>query len=191
MSSHLVIADIGSLEELREGATSEDMSLVEQFGSEKRQCEVLAWRKIVRSELGEGCKISYDEYGAPALDIPNRYISISHSKCKVAVLFSDAPCAVDIEQTDRDFRKVASRYLSEGEQALAEEYNLYGEMWCAKEALYKYHKRGNLDFAEDIRIVDYKADTRHFVGQILDGAPINVALDGDETLIIATIVREE
>ena len=187
MSSHLVIAKIGTIEELRRSATSDDMHLVEAFGSENRQREALAWRAIVRRELGAECRISYDEWGAPQVDLPNTFISVSHSKEQVAVLFSDAPCAVDIEQTERDFARVASRYLSDNEQSLAELHKLHAELWCAKEALYKYHKRGGLDLRRDIKIVEYDSEKSRFVATILDGEDIEVALSRQADIVVAQI----
>ena len=135
MSSRLVIEPIASEEALRECATAADLAFVEQYGSASRRCEVLAWRAIVRRELGAEVAISHDDYGAPKVDNPNTHISVSHSRDRVAVLFSNGVCAVDIESVERDFRKVASRYLSAEEQALAERYDIFAEMWSAKEAL--------------------------------------------------------
>ena len=187
MSSHLVIAKIGTIEELRSGATRDEWHLVESFGSERRQREALAWRAIVRREVGAECHISYDEWGAPQVDVPNTFISVSHSKEQVAVLFSDASCAVDIEQAERNFRKVASRYLSAEELALAESQSLYAELWCAKEALYKYHKKGGLDLVDSIKILDYDSEKSLFVATILDGEPIEVALSRQADVVVAQI----
>lgn len=187
MSSHLVIAKIGTIEELRHSATSDDLHLVEEFGSENRQREALAWRAIVRRELGAECRISYDEWGAPEVDVKNTFISVSHSKNQVAVLFSDAPCAVDIEQAERNFRKVASRYLSDDELALAESKALFAELWCAKEALYKYHKKGGLDLVKDIKIVEYDSEKSRFVATILDGEAVEVALSRQVDIVVAQI----
>lgn len=187
MSSHLFIESIGSEEVLRECANSADTAVVEHIANRNRRCEVLAWRAIVRRELGAEVQIGYDEYGAPQVDTPNRYISVSHSKGVVAVLISDAPCAVDIEQTNRDFCKVASRYLSDNERVIAEQNNLFAELWCAKEALYKYHKVGKLDFIRDVVIRDYSPQRGVLTATICNGEPISVELRNNGELAIAII----
>ena len=187
MNSSLFIESISSEEVLRESANGADIAAVEHISNINRRCEVLAWRAIVRRELGAEVQIGYDEYGAPQVDIPTTYISVSHSKGAVSVLISDAPCAVDIERAERDFCKVASRYLSEREMAMAEENNLFAEIWCAKEALYKYHKVGKLDFVRDVVIRDYSPQRGVLTATICDGEPIEVEVATDGDLIIATI----
>ena len=187
MGSRLFIERIGELEELRKGATSEDLCFVEQFSSENRRREVLAWRAIVRREVGEKCRIFHDEWGAPMVDVENVYISISHSKEWVALLISDRACAVDIEGVMRDFRKVSSRYLSEQERRMAEDNDAYAEMWCIKEALYKYHKKGELDFVRDLSILDYDADGGVATASICGGAEIKVTIKRDDNLAVAII----
>ena len=185
MSSRLVIEPIASEEALRECATAADLAFVEQYGSASRRCEVLAWRAIVRRELGAEVAISHDDYGAPKVDNPNTHISVSHSRDRVAVLFSSGVCAVDIESVERDFRRVASRYLSAEEQALAERYDIFAEMWSAKEALYKYYKKGRLDLVKHISIASYESGVLKC--SILDSEPIEVKIKREGDLVIAVI----
>ena len=187
MGSRIVIEPIASEVTLRESATAEDLAFVEQFGSISRRYEVLAWRAVVRRELGCDVEISHDEYGAPMVDNPNIYISVSHSQDMVAVLFSDSKCAVDIESVERNFGKVAARYLSSEEQQLAEQNNLYAEIWCAKEALYKYHKKGGLDLVKDISIETYDVDRGVLQAVILGGEPVEVKIKREGHLVVAVI----
>lgn len=189
MSSHLFIEKIGSEEALMATATIEDRASVASFANARRRCEVLAWRALVRRELGVGVAISHDEYGAPIVDLPDTHISVSHSREKVAVLISDAPCAVDIECVERNFRRVADHYLSTEEQQLAEQYDIYAELWSAKEALYKYHKKGGIDFVRDVVVAEYRPEQRTLVATLFGGEPIEVALQRKDNLVIATISR--
>ena len=187
MGSLFVIEPIAAEATLRESATAEDLAFVEQLGSVSRRCEVLAWRSIVRREVGRDVEISHDEYGAPTLNNPDAHISVSHSRDRVAVLFADGECAVDIESADRDFGRVAARYLSSEEQQLAEQHELYAELWCAKEALYKYYKKGGLDFAKDISIEAFDIDRGVLRCSILGGEQIEVEIRREENLVIAVI----
>ena len=187
MSSRLFIENIDSEEVLKGCVNPEDIAVVENYSNHGRRCESLAWRAIVRREVGKDVRISYDEYGAPQVDLPNYYISVSHSKGVVALLLSDTPCAIDIEQTERNFRRVADRYLSKRECDIAEANDLYAEMWCAKEALYKYYKRGGLDLVDDLVISDYLPQERVLLATILDGEPIRVKIKREGNLAIALI----
>jgi phosphopantetheinyl transferase len=187
MSSSLHIEPIAPESLLRESADAEDLSLVEGFASEHRRREVLAWRAVVRRELGCDVEISHDEYGAPTLNLSNIYISVSHSRDRVAVLFSDGGCAVDIESSERDFGRVATRYLSSEELQLAEQNDLYAEIWCAKEALYKYYRKGGLDFVREISIRSFDSDRGVLQASILGGEPIEVKLSREENFVIAII----
>ena len=187
MHSRLFIEDIASEESLRQGATYEDVAYIEQYSNCNRRREVLAWRAIVRRELGRGIAIGHDEHGAPRVDLPDTYISVSHSRGVVAVMIADAPCAVDVEQTERDFAKVASKYLSDAECLIAEQYNLYAEMWSTKEALYKYYKKGGLDLVRDVVIREYNPSQAQFVASVCGGAPIVVNIARKDNLVMATI----
>ena len=187
MGNRVVIEPIASEETLRASAVAEDVAFVEQFSSASRRCEVLAWRAIVRRELGDDVEISHDEYGAPTVDTPNTYISVSHSRDRVAVQFADGACAVDIESVERDFRRVATRYLTSKEQQLAEQYDLYAEMWSAKEALYKYYSRGGVDFVKDVVVADYDQVRGALRCTIFGGEPIEVKVQREGNLVIAVI----
>ena len=186
MSSSLYIEPIAPESLLRESADAEDLSLVEGFASEHRRREVLAWRAVVRRELGEGVKISHDENGAPQVDIPDTYISVSHSKEMVAVMLSDRPCAVDIECSTRDFRRVAKHYLSEEEIALAEQYDIFAEMWSAKESLYKYHRKGGLNYLCDVKITGYDGAGR-LQAALPDVEHIEIEVERRDGYIVAVI----
>lgn len=187
MSSRLIVENIDSEGALLAISHPEDIAIAQGFSHVNRRCEALAWRAIVRRELGTEVVISYDEYGAPCVNIPDVSIGVSHSRGVVAVIFSATRCAVDIEHKDRDFRKVAERYLSPSEQALAEQYDLYAEIWCAKEALYKYYRRGALDLVKDIKIGAYRLADSVIEATICDGERIEVRLARSGDLVIATI----
>lgn len=187
MNSRLFIEKIRSEEILRGDATSDDLAVVDNFSNEGRRCEVLAWRAILRRELGKQVEISYDEFGAPQVDTPNINISISHSKDAVAVLISERPCAIDIESLNRDFRRVASRYLSAREYEMAERYDLFAEMWSAKEALYKFYRKGGVDLICDIHLHDYFAENSCFTATICEGKMVVVKILREENLVVALI----
>jgi len=100
-------------------------------GLSRRVAERAAWRAIVRERLGlsDDDAIEYNSKGAPVLRGGRGFISVSHTRGWVAVVWSAAgPCAVDIE--------LRTRRLS---AAAAERYSIASiDDWCALEAAYKY-----------------------------------------------------
>lgn len=97
-------------------------------GLSRRVAERNAWRAIVRDRLGDDVNIGYNGNGAPILDPERGFVSVSHTRGWVAVIWSPDPCAIDIEPKGRELSKtVAARY------SIASI-----EDWCALEAAYKY-----------------------------------------------------
>lgn len=164
--NNLFVEPIASEEELRRGATTEELEVVARFASEHRRREALAWRGVVRRELGDECTIGYDEWGAPVVDIAERYISVSHCDKFVAVLISDKPCGVDIESCSRNFGRVEERYMSDRERSLSTDKDWAAMVWSAKEALYKLYRQGGIDFLKDITVVSYDAASQ-LIGALL------------------------
>ena len=109
-------------------------------GLSRRVAERAAWRSVVRERLGEGVATDYNKNGAPVLkrapmsegvpvseNAPG-YISVSHTKGWVAVVWSPAPCAIDIELRERVLLPAA-----------AARYGIATmEDWCALEVRYKF-----------------------------------------------------
>lgn len=168
MANGLFIEQIGSLEHLRSSAAEVDIRFVEQFSCERRVREVLAWRAIVRRELGADVVIDYAPTGTPIIVGSTKHISVSHSSEYVAVAISDAPCGVDIDGIGRNYSRVASRYASDAERALSHDPLLLPALWCAKECLYKYAGRVEVDFLRDINVLAVDFESGIIRARILD-----------------------
>ena len=82
--------------------TASDVASASRFQNDSRRREHLAWRRVVRSELGRGVVIDYNEVGAPVVDTPNTHISVAHCAQSVAVAIANEPVGVDIEALDRN-----------------------------------------------------------------------------------------
>jgi len=172
---------IPSEAELAAAADAEDRASVRGFVSAGRRAERLAWRIMLRETLAEyfgrthpeGLRIEYSASGAPRLkDFPDMNISVSHCRDMAAVAVSravspyagrgcDGMCGVDIERADRNFGRVASRYLSAAERSLSSDPRLPAVVWCAKECLFKMQGREGLDLLRDIAVtgIDFQAGT--------------------------------
>ena len=135
-----------SLEELMQ--QSVDISTPD-FNNEKRKKEYLVSRLLLK-DIAPKTKITYNEYGAPKLE-NGKHISISHSKNLVAIIFSKQKVGLDIEQISEKPLRLSSKFITEdGHQNLTEEKATL--IWCVKEAIFKWHQKGNVDFKKDIKI---------------------------------------
>ncbi len=171
----------------REWVTREEALRAASY-AEGRRREFFAWRMIVRRELGRDLRIGYNEAGAPQLENNPLYISVSHARGYVAVVLSEGRCAIDIESSERNFRRIADHYLSVEEQALSRDERWLGVAWCAKECLVKYAAREGLDLIGDLHLlgVDFK---RGVVRARLDEEPLDIRFSFPEgTNLIQAVI---
>ncbi len=158
----LAVGAIPSYADLLAAATADDLRSVDGFTSASRRAERLAWRALLRETAGIEPCVAYSAAGAPSLiNFPDLNISVSHCRDMVAVAISRSRCGVDIESLDRNFGRVAPRYLSASERSLSGDALLPAAVWCAKECLFKMQGREGLDLLHDIAVtaVDFAAGT--------------------------------
>jgi phosphopantetheinyl transferase len=168
--------------------TAEDIASASRFQRESRRVEHLSWRRIVRRELGRDVDIRYNDVGAPEVDTPNIYISVSHSRDVVVVAISDAAVGVDVERSDRNFEGVRSRIMDAYEQSLSDDALWTAMAWCAKEAAYKLYGRRGIDLLEGIKLKSYNRDIQQ-VGVSIEGVAVAVDFDFSHSgYIVATAV---
>lgn len=121
----------------------------------KRECEVKGTQYILNHLNYEGIKeIRYNEHGKPCLD-SSVNISISHSKGLMGILLNKREsCGLDIEEIGPKAKRVKDKFLSKAELLYLENASekMYVLYWAVKEALFKIHGKGELIFAEHIRI---------------------------------------
>jgi len=120
--------------------------------NEKRKKEFLSSRLLLE-QLNPNAIITYNDFGAPELD-NGKYISISHSKEMVAIIISEQQVGLDIEQISEKALRLAAKFISAKNQS-----NLTKEkatlIWCCKEAVFKWHQKGGVDFINDIIIPEF------------------------------------
>lgn len=124
---------------------SEDV-LLREFGllvdlpvNPRRRLERLAVLNLIK-QLGLGDRYHYQSDGRPYLPTNDSHISISHAGNKVVVAINpNKPIGVDIEQTDRNYKRVAPKYMSQREICHVTNYGAkeLSLIWCVKEAVYK------------------------------------------------------
>jgi phosphopantetheinyl transferase len=139
--------------------------------NEKRKCEYLAVRLLLKKMMLSRHELNYQSSGKPFLDV-DLNISISHSSELVVILLAETRVGVDVESLGRNTVQIASRYLSEAELQEVEKSNnpaftriLY---WSAKEALYKCAFLTGIDFKNNIQINSFRDtnESGHFTGQL-------------------------
>ena len=167
--------------------TASDVASASRFQNDKRRREHLAWRRVVRNELGRGVVIDYNEVGAPIVDIPNMHISVAHGGERVAVAIADERVGVDIENLDRNYERVKSRFMSPTEEALSDMEEWPAMVWTAKEAIYKLYGKREVDLTEDIHITALNTETMTLSAEVRDtkGIVIEVRII-ENSVVVAT-----
>ena len=123
-----------------------------KFKTQNRKKEYFSSRLLL-NELLPNTAISYNEYGAPEIKHDD-FISISHSKNLAAIIISKRKVGLDIEQISEKPLRLSSKFISKGSHSpLSEEKATL--IWCCKEAIFKWHQKGNLDFIADIKIAPF------------------------------------
>ncbi len=169
--------------------TASDVASASRFQNDSRRREHLAWRRIVRYELGRGVMIDYNDVGAPIVDVPNTFISVAHGGERVAVAIADERVGVDIESLDRNFDRIQSRYMTAAEIVLSESEEWAARVWAAKEAIYKLYGKREVDLTEDIRITGLDTKSMTLMAEVRDTKGISVEtkiLENSVMVAIAT-----
>jgi len=124
------------------------------YTSEKRKKEQLISRLMVNKICKNGA-IFYNEFGAPELD-NDKHLSISHSNELVTIIISNKKTGLDIEKISEKALRTASKFVAEKNliKLNKEKATL---IWCIKEAIYKWHQKGGIDFIKDIIIAEFFA----------------------------------
>ena len=120
-----------------------------KFEAEKRKKEFLVSRLLLK-EIHPNQQILYNKYGAPEIRNGNQ-ISISHSKNLAAIASSKHKVGLDIEQISVKPLRLSSKFISKDTcNNLSKEKATL--IWCCKEAIFKWHQKGNIDFKNDIKL---------------------------------------
>lgn len=167
--------------------TASDVASASRFQNDSRRREHLAWRRIVRHELGRKVMIDYNEVGAPVVDAPNTYISVAHGGEMVAVAIANERVGVDIESLDRNFDRILSRYMTAAEIALTASEDWAARVWAAKEAIYKLYGRREVDLTEDIRITGLDTQSMTLMAEVRDTKGIAVETKIVENSVVVAI----
>jgi len=151
--------------------------------TERRKCEWLMVRTLLKDLSGEEKEIAYLPNGKPYLTDHSFYISISHTNYKgiagqatscrpewrhrndkllgfvAIVLDAEKEVAIDIETISPRVLKIKDRFLSEKEaQSISADSEIVHLLlhWSAKESVFKILDTENVDFQSQIHISPFK-----------------------------------
>ena len=114
----------------------------------------LAIRQILKKLNIDPELPQYDQNGAPYLT-DGRYISISHTKDKAAVVIASIPVGIDLEHYQYKIKKVAPRFLHQNEisdSKIYDDIKYLTQIWTAKEALYKIFRKKGISFKSQLQV---------------------------------------
>lgn len=143
----------------------------EVLTNEKRRMERAATLFLLHDFLTVKSALQHHNNGSPYLADSSFHISISHTQQEVAIaLHPLQKVGIDIESTQRNFERVASRFLSEKEKEFCATQTLQCLAWCAKETVFKLADEQGVDFATQIALekFDEKNEGKilaHFFGK--------------------------
>ena len=102
--------------------------------------------------------IQYDELGSPGLNGHDGYISISHCREHIGLLYHPLErCGLDLEERSSRVMKIANRFLNTVEKAWIRRENELDDttlVWSTKEALFKTLGGGGIHFAADLTVYE-------------------------------------
>ena len=127
---------------------AEDLD-TQHINNDKRKKECLTIRVLLQ-QLRLFTEITYNSYGAPEIK-ENNFISISHSEDLTAIIVSKNKVGLDIEKISEKALKLSSKFIKQNTHIpLSKDKATL--IWCCKEAIYKWHQKGNINFSNDIVI---------------------------------------
>jgi 4'-phosphopantetheinyl transferase len=136
----------------------------------------LASRNLLQELFPESSiELLKDEFNKPSLLINRKQhsVSITHSYEYAAVMVSSSQTvALDLEKIDERVNRVARKFIRTDERFDELSYTTrnndsttvyYTIIWSAKETLYKYYSKKELDFLENLRVLPFTINPNGFV----------------------------
>jgi phosphopantetheinyl transferase len=139
----------------------EELNKYRSITNTKRKCEFLSIRKAIQTIYDENEFISYSNNGKPNLAISGHRISISHSKGLLGILLHPKlEVGIDLQHDSPKIVRIKNRFMSDQELTASKNDTWYFlTYWCAKEALYKFYSKGNVDFSKNLYVSPFVLGT--------------------------------
>jgi phosphopantetheinyl transferase len=137
---------------------------------------------------GKQLELNKDENNKPSLKVDGKpyHISITHSFDMAAILVSEQQVvALDLELIDQRIERVMYKFCNEAELAYlqpAQQLEQLTVIWSAKETLYKYYGRKELDFRKNLFIQPFHHQQNNYT---IQGKILSPALEADIKIHVA------
>ncbi len=135
-----------------------DSNLIKAKKNKLVREQFLAVRRTLQLE-DPSYKIRYDESGKPVIN-SDINISISHSKCMAAIVFSEhIKVGIDIEHKENKIINIQNKFLNDSEKlenGYQSNVDYLTMMWTAKESIYKALGIKGISFSDNIVIKNIK-----------------------------------
>lgn len=179
----------------------EERGFLKKLQSNKRYLHWLSSRVMIRKLLNtdEFIEMETARKGKPAMKNFPHELSIAHSHEMAAVIISEENrVGVDIEHIDDKVKRIAHKFLSEEEMEEIDSVHDTEHLiqcWCAKEALFKYYGKGQVDFRQHLHLrhYDYKESGRMEASILKDDCLNNLVVHYQkvEQYMLAYVFEEE
>jgi 4'-phosphopantetheinyl transferase EntD len=128
--------------------------------TEKRKCEWLSVRVLLKKLLGTEKEIRYNPLGKPYLSDHSSHIGISHTKGYAALIVDKKKeVAIDIETISPRIDRIRSRFLNGEEEIAISKVNERIHLllhWTAKETIFKLLNTKKVDFKSHLHIYPFE-----------------------------------
>ena len=127
-------------------------------------------------------EISKDLFNKPSLKIDDEdfHISITHSFQFAAIIVSkNKTIAIDIEKLDERIQRVKHKFMRDDEMQFVtkeHETEMLVTIWSAKETLYKYYGKKELDFKENLKIEPFIFSSKFELSGLIQKENLNQKL---------------
>ncbi len=123
---------------------------------EKRLCEILTVRILIKQIFGNNAQLAYLPNGAPYIKDFNGHISISHTKSSIALAVHESEIiGIDVENKNEKIQRIQKKFINrqEAEQLFPDDI-ITGItfLWSAKESLYKAIQMPSVDFCRHLHV---------------------------------------
>ena len=140
-----------------------DSNLIKAKKNELVREQFLAIRRTLQLE-DPSYKIRYDESGKPIIN-SDINISISHSKCMAAIVFSEnIKAGIDIEHKENKIINIQNKFLNDSEKlenGYQSNVDYLTMIWTAKESIYKALGIKGISFSDNIIIKNINKNKGH------------------------------